>query len=324
MFESRISAGATEKLPRNVWNDIVSWQTGRLNNSTKHQLHALMTIISMKKNWNPWEKCRKYAFKLFWNAYIWNVLEDLIFHGQWTNLHDRSHNGPKIVTNVYAVWSLTFIMHVNTNSIAMWETLPNNADWDCFKTPILQEMLKIQNMHQVEHCAFLEVIHLSHSVGCVRNKLQFRTVQQNQKSFHWMPDRGWMVSPHLVFWDLIVAVLHGNTCQSIQERRDLCTNLVRAAPHTIQKRKQSHRVINDLDNVDFIPSNVNSSHQEALLYIFEDNEAVINMIIKGRNPTMRHVSRTHRVALDWLFDRVNLDPKIQVKYKDTKTNSQTC
>ena len=27
----------------------------------------------------------------------------------------------------------------------MWETLPNNADWDCFKTPILREILRIQN-----------------------------------------------------------------------------------------------------------------------------------------------------------------------------------
>ena len=34
---------------------------------------------------------------------------------------------------------------------------------------------------------------------------------------------------------------------------------------------------------------------------------------------MRHVSRTHRVALDWLFDRINLDAKIQIKYIDTKT-----
>ena len=84
------------------------------------------------------------------------------------------------------------------------------------------------------------------------------------------------------------------------------------------KRKQSQRVINDLDNVDFIPSNVQSSRQEALLYVFEDNEAVIKMIIKGRSPTMRHVSRTHRVALDWLFDRINLDPKIQINYIDTK------
>ena len=68
-------------------------------------------------------------------------------------------------------------------------------------------------------------------------------------------------------------------------------------------------MINDLDNVDFIPSNVTSSHQKALLYVFEDNEAVIKMIIKGRSPTMRHVSRTHRVALDWLFDRINVDPQ---------------
>ena len=49
---------------------------------------------------------------------------------------------------------------------------------------------------------------------------------------------------------------------------------------------------------------------------FEDNEAVIKMIMKGRSPTMRHVSRTRRVALDWLFDRINLDPKIQIKYID--------
>ena len=93
---------------------------------------------------------------------------------------------------------------------------------------------------------------------------------------------------------------------------------VRSTPHTIQTREQSQGVINDLENVDFIPSNVNSSHQEALLYVFEDNEAVIKMIIKGGSPTMRHVSRTHRVALDWLFDRINLDTKIQIKHIHTK------
>ena len=55
-----------------------------------------------------------------------------------------------------------------------------------------------------------------------------------------------------------------------------------------------------------------------MLYVFDDNEAVIEMKIKGRSPTMRHVSRTHRVALDWLFDRINLDSKIQIRYIDTK------
>ena len=175
-------------MPRNVWNDIVSWRTKRLNNSTKNQLLALMTIISKKKNWNRWENCQKYALKLFWNAYTWHQLEDPIFYGQWTNLHDRSQNGPKPVTNAGIVWSLTFITHVNTNSIVMWVILQNNAGWDCFKTPILREILRTQNPLLEEHYAFLEVIHLFQQVGCVRNELQFRTVQQNQKSFLWTQD----------------------------------------------------------------------------------------------------------------------------------------
>ena len=51
---------------------------------------------------------------------------------------------------------------------------------------------------------------------------------------------------------------------------------------------------------------------------FEDNEAVIKMISKGRSQTMRHESRPHRVALDRLFDRISMEPKIQIKYVDTK------
>ena len=115
--------------------------------------------------------------------------------------------------------------------------------------------------------------------------------------------------PALDLWDLIVTVLHGNTNQSKQAQCDLSTSLT---------RKQLPGKIDDLNSVDFVSSNANSSRGEAMLYIFEDNEAVIKMIIKGRSPTMRHVSRTHRVALDWLFDRINLDPKIQIKHIDTK------
>ena len=123
--------------------------------------------------------------------------------------------------------------------------------------------------------------------------------------------------PALDLWDLIVAVLHRITHQNDQVRGDPCTNLVRARPHKLPTRKKSHGMIDDLDSVDFMSSNVHSSRHEAL-YIFEDNEAVIKMIIKGRSPTTRHVSRSHRVALDCLFDRINLDPKFQIKYVDAK------
>ena len=115
--------------------------------------------------------------------------------------------------------------------------------------------------------------------------------------------------PALDLWDLIVTVLHGNTNQSGQVWGD---------PYKSPTRKKILRKIDDPNNVDFVSSNANPFHKEAMLYTFEDNEAVIKMIIKGRSLTMRHVSGTHRVALDWLFDRINLDPKIQIKYIDTK------
>ena len=90
------------------------------------------------------------------------------------------------------------------------------------------------------------------------------------------------------------------------------------------KHHKFHNKIGAMKDIDSVPSNVQSTRQEALLYVFEDNEAVIKMIMKGRSPTMRHVSRTHRVALDWLFDRINLDPKNPNQIHPTpKTNSQT-
>ena len=115
--------------------------------------------------------------------------------------------------------------------------------------------------------------------------------------------------PALELWDLIVSVL-GN-CSRISDRTGKPVN-------GEDKHHKSQNKIDVMQDIDSVPSNVQSARQEALLFVFEDNEAVIKMIIKGRSPTMRHVSRTHRVALDWLFDRIKLDTKIQIKYIDTK------
>ena len=119
--------------------------------------------------------------------------------------------------------------------------------------------------------------------------------------------------PTLDLWDLFVTVLHGNTNQSKQVQGDLSTSLTR--------KKILGKI--ELNHVDIVSSNANSSRKEAMLYIFEDNEAVIKMIIKGRSPTMRLVSRTHRVVLEWLFDRISLDPNSNQKKMTPKTISQT-
>ena len=69
---------------------------------------------------------------------------------------------------------------MNTNNIVMWAILQSNADWDCFKTPILREILRTRNLPQVKLCAYLEVTRLSYQVGCVRNKLQFRSPRESE------------------------------------------------------------------------------------------------------------------------------------------------
>ena len=97
----------------------------------------------------------------------------------------------------------------------------------------------------------------------------------------------------LELWDLIVPVF-GNISH-ISDRTEKPVN----------GKNKSHNKFDVMQDIDSVPSNVQSASQEALLYVFEDNEAVIKMIMKGRSPTMRHVSRTHRVALDWLVVRSN-------------------
>ena len=87
---------------------------------------------------------------------------------------------------------------------------------------------------------------------------------------------------------------------------------------TKTKRVNRKQGVDQLNEVHCVPTNTPSSQGASQLYISEDNEAVIKMTIKGRSPTLRHVSRTHSVPLDWLFDRIKLDPKIQIKYVDTK------
>ena len=74
----------------------------------------------------------------------------------------------------------------------------------------------------------------------------------------------------LDLWDLIVLVL-GNTIQTHDRTEQPVVNCDQS--HGPNKRSQG--MFNVLNNVDCVPSNVPLSHQEALVHVFEDNEAVI-------------------------------------------------
>ena len=87
--------------------------------------------------------------------------------------------------------------------------------------------------------------------------------------------------PALELWDLIVSVL-GNVSRVSDNS---------GKPESdAHKRQKSHSKIDVMQDIDSVPSSVQYSRQESLLHVFEDNEAVIKMIIEGGSPTMRHVS----------------------------------
>ena len=102
--------------------------------------------------------------------------------------------------------------------------------------------------------------------------------------------------PALDLWDLVIEVFHSspnrtNKTKDVREpRRNLSANI---QPNMRQQIPTKHTNL-DLTNIDHVPSNGTHSGPSAMLYVFEDNEAVIKMIIKGRSPTMRHVSAPTR------------------------------
>ena len=69
-----------------------------------------------------------------------------------------------------------------------------------------------------------------------------------------------------------------------------------------------------LETIHGVTPSAPSSNERATLFVFEDDEAVIKMVIKARSPHMRHVSRTHRANEDWLCERINLDPSISIRF----------
>ena len=97
--------------------------------------------------------------------------------------------------------------------------------------------------------------------------------------------------PALDLWDLVIEVFHSPPNQiNKSEGQESQGNLSRNTTLHMKKHNPTKHVNLDLTNIDRIPSSVTHSGSKAMLYIFEDNEAVIKMIIKGRSPTMRHVS----------------------------------
>ena len=296
MFESEISAGRgqknyhslkifvflhghmTWKVMPNVWNDIVSWQT---------QVCSQIVLQYL------------YLARIGRLDILWSVNKLARSMTKWTKACDKRLN--RLISYIHHTCEHKQYCYVVNTAKQCRLGLFQDSDF-------AGDLEDSKSTSGGTLCVFGSHTFVPVSWMC---KKQTSVSHSSTESEIISLDTGLRLDglPVLELWDLIVSVL-GNSSR-ISDRTGKPVNGER-------KHYKSHNKIDAMKDIDSVPSNVQSARQEALLYVFEDNEAVIKMIIKGRSPTMRHVSRTHRVALDWLFDRINLDSKIQIKYIDTK------
>ena len=324
MFESRISAGGSEKLPFPQNLRISSWSYDmaghakkcverycELANKTTQQLYKVSTPCIDDHHFKEEETksvgelsntCSQIVLKCLYLARIgrpdilWSVNKLARSITKWTKACDKRLN--RLISYIHHTSEYKQYCHVGNTAKQCRLGLFQDSDF--------AGDLGDAKSTSGEHYVFSEVIRLFQQVGMC--KKQTAVSHSSTESEIISLDTGLRLDGLLALelWDLIVSVL-GNISH-ISDR----------TVKPVNGKNKSHNKIDAMQDIDSVPSNVQSASQEALLYVFEDNEAVIKMIMKGRSPTMRHVSRTHRVALDWLFDRINLDPEIQIKHIDTK------
>ena len=166
---------------------------------------------------------------------------------------------------------------------------------------------------QEESCVFLEVEHLFRTVGCARSKLLSRTVPQSLRLFLWMPDCVWM--GYLL---LILGILCSKTTFNQQQcpthtykhSGNWCDSSFQNQFPESQKKTEGWSIewcgSCALQHTFF-------SKCVSVAHFWRQQSRVQNG--NKRTMSMRRVSRTHRVAFDWLFDRIN---------SDTRNPNQTC
>ena len=117
--------------------------------------------------------------------------------------------------------------------------------------------------------------------------------------------------PALDLWDLVIEVLHSKKTVRRNPWRDETQS-----KHTNTKTEMILKIL------------CGSRHHKRKTYslrshaLLEDNEAVIKIIIEGRILTMRHVSRTDRVAFGRLLTESIETPKSKSNMSTPKTKSQ--
>ena len=316
MFESRISAGGIEKLPFPQNLRISSWSYDmvrhakkcverycELANKTTQQLYKVSTPClddhhfkeeEMKSVGELSQVISQIVLKCLYLARIgrpdkiWSVNKLARSITKWTKACDKRLN--RLISYIHSTCEYKQYCHVGNTSKQCRLGLFQDSDFE-------GDLEDSKSTSGGPLCIFGSRTFVPISWMC---KNQTNVSQSSVESEIISLDAGLRLDglPALELWDLIVSVFG-----SMNQTSDRTVRPV----NDVKKHHKSQGKIHVIENIDSVPILASRSFT-----------VCANWIIKGRSPTLRHVSRTHRVALDWLFDRINLHPKIQIKYIDTK------
>ena len=291
MFESRISAGGTEKLPFFENLRISSWSYDmeghakkraqrycELANKTTQQLFQVSTPCiddhhfkeEMKSVGDLSQVCSQIVLKCLYLARIgrpdilWSLNKLARSITKWTKACDKRLN--RLISYIHHTCEYKRYCYVGNTAkqcrLGLFQDSDFAGDLEDSKSTS-GGTLYIFGSHTVVPISWM----------C---KKQTSVSHSSTESKIISLDAGLRLNgiPALDLWDLIVSVL-GNTTQTPERP---------GRPVITDKNQRSRGMTKVLNKIVCVPSNVQLAHQEALLYVFEDNEAVIQMIIEGRSP----------------------------------------
>ena len=263
-----------------VWNDIVSWRTRRLSNSTKYLFHAYHHFEEeeTKSVGELSNTCSQIVLKCLYLARIGRPDILLSVHKlarsitKWTKACDKRLN--RLISYIHHTSEYKQYCHVGNTAkqcrLGLFQDFAGDLE-DSKSTS--GETLCVFGSH-----TFVPISWMCKK----RTSVSHSSTESEIISL----DTGLKLDGLLALelWDLIVSVF--GKISHVSDRTG----------QPVNGKNKSYNKIDVMQDIDSVPSNVQSASREALLYVFEDNEAVIKMIMKGRSPTMRHVSRTRGVA----------------------------
>ena len=311
----------------NAWNGIANWRTKRRSSYTKFLIFVWTIIKSKKKNSKIKVNCQKFALQTVLKClYLARIGRPDIL---WS-LNKLARSVTKWTQSMQQTIGTINFLH------SFHEWLPPVLS--CGQCGSTLSIAVISRCRLCRRSWRLKInirrvfLHSWKSNMCT-NQLDVQEANVSVAQLYWYWVRTHIVGCWFAFGRFTCAWLlgvghrsAGNDPKMTQRTSTPTQSCTRETSVKTQITPKIEQVLDqnvDLSNIDQVISNAHLSEKESQLYIFEDNESVIKMIIKGRSPTMRHVS-PHPPSCPGLvtWQKQPGTPKSKSSMSNPKTNSQ--